>query len=208
MTHGHDANPDDVTTLIHRARSGDGSSAERLFPLVYDELRAAARRALAREQVGHTLHATELVHEAFFKLVGSEVPADGSEDWRDRAHFLAIAARAMRQVLVEHARRRLADKRGGGAVHVTLGAADSAHVAGDEALVALDEALDRLGVAKPRLRALVEHRFFAGMSERETAVALGISERTAQREWALARAWLYRELYPSPDGAGPAGASA
>jgi RNA polymerase sigma factor (TIGR02999 family) len=200
----HTPEADDVTVLVHRVRSGDTASAERLFPLVYDELRAAARRALAREQPGHTLHATELVHEAFFKLLGSEVSVDESGEWQDRAHFLAIAARAMRQVLVEHARRRLAEKRGGGAVHVTLGAADSAHVAGDEAIVALDEALDRLGAVKPRLRALVEHRFFAGMSERETAAALGISERTAQREWALARAWLYRELYPSPDGTGPA----
>ena len=183
----------DVTRLLRRMQAGDRAALDVLLPLVYDELRASARRALAREQPGHTLLATDLVHEAFFKLAAS-----GNASWQDRAHFHAVAARAMRQVLVEHARRRLADKRGGGAVHVTLGDADHARVTDDEQIVALDEALQRLDAVQPRLRALVEHRFFGGLSERETATVLGVSERTVQRDWARARAWLYKELYLGP----------
>ncbi len=180
----------DVTALLQRASVGDRSELERLFPLVYDELRQRARRALAGERAGHTLHATDLVHEAFFKLVGA------SASWQDRAHFLAVAARAMRQVLVEHARRRLTEKRGAGVAHVSLGHVDATPaLAGDDHIVALDEALERLGVEQPRLLSLVECRFFGGLSERETAEALGLSERTIQRGWARARAWLYQELY-------------
>jgi RNA polymerase sigma factor (TIGR02999 family) len=183
----------EVTVLLQRMHAGDPAALERLLPIVYDELRAAARRALGREHAGagHTLHATELVHEAYFKLVGA-----AGVEWQGRAHFFGIAARAMRQVLVEHARRRQADKRGGGAVHVTLGAADAEYPVEGEALIALDEALERLGATQPRLRTLVEYRYFAGLSERETAATLGVSERTVQREWARARAWLYKELYP------------
>jgi RNA polymerase sigma factor (TIGR02999 family) len=181
----------EITVLLERMHAGDGAALERLLPLVYDELRATARRALRREQTGHTLHATELVHEAFFKLVGS---ADGVR-WQGRAHFLAVASRAMRQVLVEHARRRLAEKRGGGAAHVTLGDAPAEHVADDGELLALNDALDRLEASQPRLRALVEHRYFGGLSEREIAEVLGVSERTVQRDWARARAWLHKELY-------------
>lgn len=182
----------EVTVLLHRMHAGDSAALGRLLPLVYDELRAAARRALAREQPGHTLHPSDLVHEAYFKLVGA-----GGTDWQDRAHFHAVAARTMRQVLVEHARRRLAGKRGGGAVHVTLGDVESARPAGDEELVALDDALERLDAVQPRLRTLVEHRYFGGLSERETAEVLGVSERTVQRDWARARAWLHKELYPA-----------
>lgn len=193
MTLPPDAAPTgEITVLLRRAHDGDSTALERLLPLVYDELRAAARRALAREHVGHTLHATELVHEAYFKLLGHHAP------WQDRTHFFGVAARAMRQVLVEHARRRLADKRGGGAVHVTLGAGENARAADDEEIVALDEALERLGAVQPRLRTLVEYRFFGGLSEREIATLLDVSERTVQRDWARARAWLHAELY-APD---------
>lgn len=185
----------DVTVLLHRLRAGDDDALPRLLPLVYDELRRAAARALAREHAGHTLQATDVVHEAFFKLAGGGVAAS-----HDRVHFLAIAARGMRQVLVEHARRRGADKRGGGAVHVTLGGAHDAPVVADGELLALDEALDRLDAVSPRLRALVEYRFFAGLTERETAEALGVGERTVQRDWARARAWLHAELQPAGDG--------
>ena len=181
-----------ITLLLHQVRDGAPGAFDRLLPLVYDELREVARRALSREQPGHTLHATELVHEAFFKLTGG-----GGTDWRDRAHFLAIASRAMRQVLVEHARRRLADKRGSGVVHVTLDEGTAARATTDEALVALDDALERLGTMQPRLRTLVEHRFFGGLSEREIAEVLGVSERTVQRDWMRARAWLHKELYPA-----------
>ena len=194
----HSAGPaeaGEVTLLLRCLHDGDEAVLGRLFPLVYDELRRAAARALAREQSGHTLQATELVHEAFFKLVG----VGRSASVQDRAHFLALAARAMRQVLVEQARHRRADKRGGGAPHVTLGDAAAAYVVADAELLALDEALERLDAVRPRLRAIVEHRFFAGLSERETAAALGVSERTIQREWARARAWLYSELYPGPE---------
>ena len=203
MTHATEPTPagdgGDVTVLLRRVHDGDPAALDRLLPIVYDELRAAARRALGREHAGagHTLHATELVHEAFFKLAGGAGMA--GIDWQGRAHFFAIAARAMRQVLVEYARRRLADKRGGGAVHVTLGAADAAVPTDGEELLALDEALERLGATQPRLRALVEHRYFAGLSERETAAVLGVSERTVQRDWARARAWLYKEMYPPPE---------
>jgi RNA polymerase sigma factor (TIGR02999 family) len=183
----------EITVLLQRMHAGDQSAVDRLFPLVYDELRATAGRALAREQTGHTLHATDLVHEAYFKIAGG-----AGLSWQDRAHFYGVAARAMRQVLVEHARRRLADKRGGGVVHVTLGDRDAPAYSGrDEELVALDEALERLGAVQPRLRALVEHRFFGGLSEKEIAQVLGVSERTVQRDWAHARAWLYKELYPA-----------
>lgn len=183
----------EVTQLLQRARDGDAGALDRLLPLVYDQLRAMAQRALRHEQPGHTLHATDLVHEAFFKLAGGG-PAT---DWRDRAHFLAIASRAMRQVLVEHARRRLAGKRGGGMVLVTLDDGTAATATSDDAIVALDEALERLGAMQPRLRTLVEHRFFGGLSERETAEVLGVSERTVQRDWTRARAWLHKELYPA-----------
>lgn len=196
MTHSSALTPaGEVTVLLHRMHAGDPAALDRLLPLVYDELRAAARRALAREQPGHTLHATDLVHEAYFKLVGA-----GATPWQDRAHFHAVAARSMRQVLVEHARRRLADKRGGGAAHVTLGDAEAAAPVDDAELVALDDALGRLDRLQPRLRALVEYRYFGGLSERETAEVLGVSERTVQRDWARARAWLHKELYAS---AGP-----
>ncbi|MES2524820.1 MAG: ECF-type sigma factor [Gemmatimonadota bacterium] len=182
-----------VTALLARMSAGDGEAMERLMPLVYEELRQAARRAIAREQPGHSLQATELAHEAYFKLVG----ADGS--FRDRGHFLGVAARAMRQVLVEHARRRLADKRGGGVAHVTLGNAAAAPDVDDAGLVALDDALERLGQLDPALRALVEQRYFAGLSERDIAELQGVSERTVQRHWARARAWLHKELYTRDD---------
>ena len=181
----------EVTVLLHRLHGGDRDAFDRLLPLLYEELRGAARRALAREQVGHTLQATDLVHEAFVKLV----PSAGTS-WQDRAHFLAVASRAMRQVLVEHARRRLADKRGGGAAHVTLGEGDAAQGHDAEEMLALDDALSRLEALQPRLRAIVEHRFFGGLSEREIAEVLGVSERTVQRDWMRARAWLHAELYP------------
>jgi RNA polymerase sigma factor (TIGR02999 family) len=169
--------------------AGDPAAIDQLLPLVYDELRAAARRALGGEQAGHTLHPTELVHEAWFKLVGA-----AGTSWQDRAHFHGVAARAMRQVLVEQARRRLAEKRGGGAAHVPLGDDVAAPPSEDEELLALDDALERLDAVQPRLRALVEHRYFGGLSERETAALLGVSERTVQRDWARARAWLHQHL--------------
>jgi RNA polymerase sigma factor (TIGR02999 family) len=182
----------EVTQLLLRLRAGDPDARERLFPLVYEELRRVARRALQRERPDHTLRPTELVHEAFLKLGAAEGP------WEDRAHFLGVAARAMRQILVDHARRRLAGKRGGGMVPITLEDVRSDEGLPPEELLALDTALDRLEHRDARMRALVEYRFFAGLSDREIAELLQVSERTVNREWAKARAWLHQEIYPTP----------
>ena len=182
-----------VTLLLQAARSGDEAALDRLMPLVYDELRGMARRNLARERVGHTLHATDLVHEAYLKLVGGAAAVAG-----DRAHFLAIASRAMRQVLVlvDHARRKQASKRGGDWVQTTLGdGADSVEFRPAE-MLALNDALDQL---EARQRQVVEYRFFGGMEEKEIAEVLGVTDRTVRRDWVKARAWLYSELYPDGD---------
>ena len=183
----------DVTLLLHRLHAGEEDAYDRLFPLVYDQLRAAARRALARDVAERPLQPTELVHEAYLKMLGPLEVA-----FHDRAHFLSIAARAMRQILVDQARRRRAGKRGGDARPVSLHDGDLVLETGTDDLLALDEALGRL---TPRLRAVVEYRFFGGLTERETADVLGVTERTVQRDWARARAWLHKEIYPA---AGPA----
>jgi RNA polymerase sigma factor (TIGR02999 family) len=185
-TPGHE-----VTQLLQRLRAGDADARDRLFPLVYEELRQVARRALRRERPDHTLRPTELVHEAFLKLGAADGP------WQDRAHFLGVAARAMRQILVDHARRRLAGKRGGGVVATTLEEVGADQGLPPEELLALDAALDRLEQRDPRLRSLVEYRFFGGLSDREIAELLQVSERTVNRDWAKARAWLHKEVYPT-----------
>ena len=184
----------EVTRLLLACRDGGEEAYGRVFPLVYEHLRAVARSQLRRERDGHTLSTTALVHEAWFKL------ADPSQlEIRDRAHFLAVAARAMRQVLVEHARRFRAHKRGAGAVHVALD--DAEHARGEiaveekaDVLVALDEALGRLSAFSPRLAQVVECRFFGGLTEEETAAALDVTARTVRRDWVKARAWLHAEL--------------
>jgi len=181
----------EVTQLLRRLRAGDAQAREELFPLVYQELRQVARRALRRERPDHTLRPTELVHEAYLKLGAANGP------WQDRAHFLGVAARAMRQILVDHARRKLAGKRGGGMVATTLEEVASGGGLPPEELLALDAALDRLGQMDPRLRTLVEYRFYGGLSDKEVAELLQVSERTVNRDWAKARAWLHKEIYPS-----------
>ncbi|HEX9892732.1 MAG TPA: ECF-type sigma factor [Gemmatimonadales bacterium] len=180
--------PGEVTRLLDQLRGGDRTALDRLFPLVYQELRLAADRVLRREAPGHTLQPTALVHETFLKLAGGPVSSE------NRAHFLGIAARAMRQVLVDHARRRRAAKRGGGDVAVSLSEADGAWDVQSDELVALDEALERLGEHSERLRRVVELRFFGGLTEEETAQTLGVTTRTIQRDWSKARAWLHKEL--------------
>ncbi len=171
---------------------------DQLFPLVYAQLKASAQRVLAREGGGHTLQPTALVHEAYMKLVGGgPVPAS------DRMQFQAIAARAMRQVLVDHARRRKAFKRGQGAVLAELPEDVAGRDLPVDELVALSDALDRLSAVSARLRSVVEMRFFAGLEEKEIAEALGVTTRTVERDWVKARAWLYREVYgPGRGGAG------
>lgn len=178
-----------VTQLLIAYRDGDRDAFDRLVPMVYEDLRRIARRQLRRGAPGQTLNTTGLVHEAYLKLVD---PA--KVDWQGRGHFLAVSARAMRQVIIGYARKRSAGKRGGGERPVTL---DEAQIAVDEQaerLLALDRALERLGGKDPRLAQVVECRFFAGLSEEETAQALGVSLRTAQRDWMRARAWLKEEL--------------
>ena len=178
-----------ITDLLLQLSVGDPSAMDRLFPLVYDELHRMARRALRREHLDHTLGTTGLVHEAYLKLVDQT-----RVGWRDRAHFFAVAALAMRRILVDYARRHRREKRGGGRRAVSL---DESAISLDERaenLMALDEALTRLGALSPRLGRVVECRFFGGLTEEEIAEALGVTTRTVKRDWAKARGWLYQEL--------------
>jgi RNA polymerase sigma factor (TIGR02999 family) len=178
-----------VTELLSALNAGDGAAAERLLPLLYRELRAIAGSRMAGEHAGHTLTPTALVHEAWIRLVGGGLPT-----FRDRRHFLAIAAIAMRRVLVDHARAAQRDKRGGGVLPVTL-ADDLAHTGTDPAeLLALDDALTRLAVIDEQMARVVELRWFAGLSIEQTAEVLDTSPRTINRAWTAARAWLGREL--------------
>jgi RNA polymerase sigma factor (TIGR02999 family) len=179
----------DITGLLRALAGGEAKALDALMPLVYDELRRIARHHMRGEATGHTLDTTGLVHEAYLKLVGSQ-----AVEWRDRQHFFATASRAMRRVLVDHARTRGRAKRGDGEAPMTLG--DDLYVTDSQAahLVALDDALERLQAVSERRCRLVECRFFGGLSLQETADVLGISLASVKREWALARAWLNREL--------------
>jgi len=179
----------EITGLIIEARRGSHDALDRLFPLVYEELRRMAHRVLLRERASHTLNTTALVHEAYLKLVDQD-----RANWNDRAHFLAIAATAMRRILVDYARRQKRLKRGGERRGVTL---DDAMLVADEradTLLALDEALPSLGALNERLSRVVECRFFAGLTTEETAAALQVTTRTVERDWQKARAWLYARL--------------
>lgn len=178
-----------VTQLLLAFRDGDRNALNELWPLVYEELRAMARRRLRHERSGHTLDSTALVHEAYLKLVGLDCA-----QLQSRAHFLAIAAQAMRNILVNHAVRRKRAKRGGGARHASLDEAKDLPVTEANRILALDASLDRLAAVNPRHAKLVECRFFGGMTIEETAHALNISPATAKRDWVLLRAWLIREL--------------
>lgn len=178
-----------MTALLIASRQGDPRALDRLLPLLYDDLRRLARRQLARGTPDGVLDATGLVHEVYLKLAGQEGLAG-----EDRTHFLNVAARAMRQVIIGFARKRGSEKRGGGARPVTLDEGLFAVEAEAERLLDIDQALGRLAEKSPRLARVVECRFFAGLSEEETAEALGVSLRTAQREWLRARAWLREEL--------------
>jgi RNA polymerase sigma factor (TIGR02999 family) len=184
--------PGEITGLLKAHASGDADALDLLLPRVYDELRGIARGRLRREGSGHTLAPTELVHQAFLKLVPLE-----RVDWQSRAHFFAIASRAMRNVLIDHAERRRAAKRGGGAAVLSL--ESDAAVEGEagidlDELIALGQALQRLEQLEARQARVVECRFFGGLSLDETAEALAISPATVSRDWTFARAWLHREL--------------
>jgi RNA polymerase sigma factor (TIGR02999 family) len=178
-----------VTVLLARARSGDSSALADVFPLIYDELRGLARQQLQREPDGHTLSPTALVHEAYMRLI------DYSRmEWAGRAHFMAVAATAMRRILVDHARGHRSVKRGGMLRRVSIDDVELGTEERAELLIAIDDALGRLKEIDERQARVVECRFFGGMTEEETADALGIGLRTAKRDWARAKRWLHREI--------------
>jgi RNA polymerase sigma-70 factor, ECF subfamily len=181
-----------VTTLLLQWTNGDDSAADELLPLVYDELRRLARRQMAGEREGHVLQATALVNEAFLRLVDVH-----QIHWRNRAHFFAMAARLMRRILVEHARARAFQKRGGGAPHITFDEDRTPNDTSD--LVALDDALKALAVGHERKARVVELRYFGGLSVEETATVLDVSAETVTRDWKYAKNWLLRELSRAPD---------
>ena len=195
MQPGRDVPEHDVTVLLQRMKGGDPQAASALMPLIYKELHAIAAQHMRRERPNHTLQSTVLVHEAFLQLAGTD-----KIDWQSRAHFFALASRAMRRVLVDHARAVNADKRPGAHQQVEL---DSALEVQERVvdLLALNEALDRLATWDNRQSQIVEMRFFAGLNFEEIAEVLGISERTAKRDWTMARAWLHAELTKDPHGA-------
>lgn len=185
----------EITALLGAMRAGDTGAGDRLFPLVYDQLRQVAGRLLASEHASPTLNPTGLVHEVWLRLGFGAPQRGGALPAVDREHFLALTIRAMRQVLIDHARHRLAERRGGGAVRVTLDDHDGPHLTSPGELLDLFDALERLGEIDPRLRKVVEYKFLAGLTEPETAELLGTTTRTVQRDWVKARAWLYRQLY-------------
>lgn len=185
---------DDVTRLLAAVAGGDRAAWDELLPLVYGRLRAIASRQLRGEREGHTLATTDLVHEAYLSLVGMD-----EVRWADRAHFLGVAARAMRRVLIDYARARTTQKRGGRRDRTTLDLDALPARVPDEMVLALDEALRRLEARNERYGRIVECRFFAGMSIEETAAVLSISPTTVKRDWMVARAWLHRELSDEPN---------
>ncbi len=190
----------EVTRILDAIRAGDEHAAARLLPLVYDELRRLAAYHLAREPAGQTLEATALVHEAYLRLAGG----DAGQAWHDRGHFFAAAARAMRRILVDNARRKRTRKRGGDLRRQPLEDVETAAPEPCEDLLALNEALDRLGAIDPVKAELVQLRYFAGLTADEAAAVLGISPTTADRYWAYARAWLYQQLC-GPEDSAPSG---
>jgi RNA polymerase sigma factor (TIGR02999 family) len=177
-----------ITDLLIQVRHGAPDAMDRLLPLVYEQLRRIAHRQLGGERPGHTLGTTGLVHETYLKLVDQT-----RVEWRDRGHFFALAAQAMRRILVDYARRYRAQRRGGGLRRVSL--TDGVAVEEQaELLLAVHEASGRLAAVNERLSRVVECRYFAGLTEEETALALGVTVRTVERDWVKARGWLYQEL--------------
>lgn len=192
-TAGRDASG--VTRLLDAIQHGDARAGEQLLPLVYAELRALARAKMAREQPGHTLQPTALVHEAWLRL--------GEQSFENRAHFFGVAAEAMRRILVERARSKGREKRGAGAEHVDVDDVEIAAPAGDsDELLRVHEVLDQLAAEDPQKAELVKLRFFVGLSLTEAGAVLGLPERTAKRHWAYARAWLFDAIQRGGDPAG------
>jgi len=178
-----------VSGLLAAVQAGDETAINKLLPVVYEELRRLAKRHLAGQRSGHTLQTTDLVNEAYLKLVNLQ-----ETGWKDRIHFFAVASRAMRSVLVDYARKRGYAKRGGNPLRVSLSEADQASDQKSAEVIAVDEALSRLAALDPRKSQIVELRYFGGLSVDESAELIGLSPRTVKREWRWARAWLYRAL--------------
>ena len=186
-----------ITEALRALAGGAAGADDLLAELVYDPLRAIAMRQLQSERAGHTLETNGLVHEAYITLINQP-----GANWRDRSHFFAVAARVMRRILVDHARKHRATRRGGDYQVVSLDDVQPGSIAAHERaeeLISLDEALDRLEQVDPRLSKVVECRFFAGLTEAETADVLGVTTRTVARDWLKARGWLYQQLRPDDD---------
>ncbi len=183
------ASQQEVTQLLGEWRQGDERALEKLIPLVQPELHRLAHQYMSRERAGHTLQTTALLDEAYLLLVDNKRPS-----WQNRTHFVAAAAQLMRRIMVDHARERHALKRGGGALKVTLDEAAFVTETRSEELLALDEALEKLAAQDPRKSQIVELRYFGGLTAEETAEFLKLSLRTVEREWTMAKAWLYRAL--------------
>jgi RNA polymerase sigma factor (TIGR02999 family) len=186
---GEDTDSREVSRILQAAGDGEPVDVGTLLPLVYEQLRAIATRRMAEERRGHTLQATALVHEAYLKLVGSQ-----PLHWRSKAHFYSAAAEAMRRILIDHARGKGRAKRGGGRRKVPLHVVDLASREDLEEIVSVDEAIRRLEKRDERMAEIVKLRFYAGLTEQETAEVLGVTDRTVRMDWVLARAWLQKEL--------------
>jgi RNA polymerase sigma-70 factor (ECF subfamily) len=180
---------EEVTQLLQELADGDQAVVDSLFPIVYDQLRRLAQGQLRGERKDHTLNATALVHEAYLKLIDQT-----RVQWQNRAHFFAIAAQAMRRILINYANQRLAQKRGGGEIIATFDEGTMARESRAEELIALDQALERLRELDERQSKVVEYRFFGGLTQDEIAAVLDVSAPTVRRDWRMARAWLSREL--------------
>ncbi len=183
------ASPPEVTRLLVELTDGNRAVLDELLPLIYDELRRLASGYLRRERSDHTLQATALVHEAYMRMVDQS-----RVRWQNRAHFFGVAAQMMRRILVDHARRHAAEKRGSGGEKVMLDAISELSVAPDKDMVALDDALTRLAEFDPQQARVVEMKYFGGLTVEEIAEVINVSPATVKREWATAKAWLYREL--------------
>ena len=188
----HPTPQSEVDAILQRLAAGDHSVFERLMPLVYQDLHRMAMHFMQHERPDHTLQPTALVHEAYLRLAGHCQP-----NWSTRAHFLAMAARLMRRILIDHARARLSAKRGGGAIVLGISETQQIQLHSDDGLLALDEVLHKLEELDARQAQIVEMRFFGGLTMEETAETLGVSSRTVDREWLHARAWLFLQLQPT-----------
>lgn len=177
----------DVTQILQAVGRGEGAASQDLLPLVYDELRRIAAARMAQEQSGQTLQPTALVHEAWLRMVG-----EGDRTWQNRAHFFGAAAEAMRRILIENARRKSRLKRGGGMMRVDLDGLDLAATTPDDKILLIDEALERLQREDEEKARIVVMKFFGGMTNQDVAASLGVTERTVERQWAFAKAWLFR----------------